>query len=1179
MSLLNRHVACACVLAGATLCATGGCLAERKVPPPASTRLTTRPFIQGPPRYDPAKAFLALDQIQPLPAKPMSGPERAAGLRDQAAEQLRIGEHLLRDKRYAEAIVALREVRREAPQDSRVNRLLGLACYLEASYARAADYLKDAVLINPDDILCHYLLGRIAATDDRYDEAIASYRTALLCSNASQEKDYVALTHFHLAQVLRAQGYLSAAITEYRGFEALTKDPPASLEQNDELANLLKNQPAFTARRIGETYEQLGKHSQAADALGRAAKAAPHDLDIHIRYAQALAAAGRIEEALSVARRLVARGSGSAETVELLLSVYKAAGRPEAAINALRQIARDNQNDSELALALADVLAKQHKPAEAEATLRELIRRTPQAIDAYWRLSTLLKSQHRWSDAIEALAAAVTVSPAEHVAAAAALVPIAHDDAACSAVLAEAEEFLDATPGDWASRYLLGLLAFSANRLDLAERWYSSSIDLNKTFYASYVSLGNLYLKRHDWDRAIRIGRAAQQAGQEQHTIEWIIARGYDGWDRYDEAIEHYLAAIRLRPIDTRSMMDLAKLLERIGRPLRARKRYQAVLKIDDHNESAREALIRNLIRGNDLDKARQELAELRQLSMNEQILGRCVALVALRDHGNTGAYQKLLRKLLESDSDNAATRYDLAASHFASRQYDDSLAHLQRLLRIQPSHTEARELLAWVFFKRLDYRKAAAIIADLINEHPRRTSWLRLLAELHVLNESYDGATQIIRQLATRDDLKDQRAGFRRDLIDVYELAGRHDEAIRSLEAWLEADPHNGGLQQMILAVLQSSGEYARAIELAEQGWRDRPALAGTRRRFLNALMIDKQLLRAELLALQWVAGEPGNPEVINLLIDVLEKSGKHGDAVELARGEASLSDRSPTPQALLAQSLLRARDYDEAVSVLKVLVRRFPAPRLRAELAKTQVLAGHLREAARYLRALLAQAKLTSERVVLLRVLATCYRRLGQGGVAESQLERILELQPNDPAINNDLGYTWADAGKDLDRAEQMIRLAVAERPRTPAYLDSLGWVLYKRGQFEQAYTWLLKATRTREPIEWMLDPAGPRPDEDPVMLDHLGDTCWRLGRPAEAERYWTRAVEHLEANRQRFVERGDVEAIEKTKTKLQQLGRGETPSVAPVAQRQPTTTTGSAEIRTVRDAGGTAAMGDVP
>ena len=68
--------------------------------------------------------------------------------------------------------------------------------------------------------------------------------------------------------------------------------------------------------------------------------------------------------------------------------------------------------------------------------------------------------------------------------------------------------------------------------------------------------------------------------------------------------------------------------------------------------------------------------------------------------------------------------------------------------------------------------------------------------------------------------------------------------------------------------------------------------------------------------------------------------------------------------------------------------------------------------------------------------------------------------QRNPDDPGPNNDLGYLYAEQGKNLEKAESMIRKALQEDPDSSAYLDSLGWVLFKRGKVKEALEPLKKA-----------------------------------------------------------------------------------------------------------------------
>ncbi len=89
------------------------------------------------------------------------------------------------------------------------------------------------------------------------------------------------------------------------------------------------------------------------------------------------------------------------------------------------------------------------------------------------------------------------------------------------------------------------------------------------------------------------------------------------------------------------------------------------------------------------------------------------------------------------------------------------------------------------------------------------------------------------------------------------------------------------------------------------------------------------------------------------------------------------------------------------------------------------------------------------------------------------------------------------WADAGKNLDRALEMIRFAVEARPGNSAYLDSLGWVEYRLGRLDEAKRWLQRA----------VDLGG---EDQGTVVAHLGEVLLELGQDDEAQRLLQHALD---------------------------------------------------------------------
>ena len=255
---------------------------------------------------------------------------------------------------------------------------------------------------------------------------------------------------------------------------------------------------------------------------------------------------------------------------------------------------------------------------------------------------------------------------------------------------------------------------------------------------------------------------------------------------------------------------------------------------------------------------------------------------------------------------------------------------------------------------------------------------------------------------------------------------------------------------------------------------------------------------------------------------------------AAEKAVAQAQQVDAAAVaPKALLAEIRYRQRRADEAERLARsVLAERPDAGDVRLLLAHILASRKQLKEAIAELKAILAG---DPENFGCRYLMAGLYSEMGDTAAAEQELLGILRKNPNHAPSNNDLGYMWADRGTNLAKAEEMIRAALKSDPDSPAYLDSLGWVMYKRGKFEDAVKALQEATRAA-------------PDMDAILWDHLGDAYWRSSRPQEAAKAWQEAVKILQ-------QRGDdakPDDLRKVKQKVESIQGGGTPSVAPLAPK---------------------------
>lgn len=139
----------------------------------------------------------------------------------------------------------------------------------------------------------------------------------------------------------------------------------------------------------------------------------------------------------------------------------------------------------------------------------------------------------------------------------------------------------------------------------------------------------------------------------------------------------------------------------------------------------------------------------------------------------------------------------------------------------------------------------------------------------------------------------------------------------------------------------------------------------------------------------------------------------------------------------------------------------------------------------------ALLDQSLQTDpDNVDLLYARAMTAAALHQYDQMERDLSRVLDIKPNDAAALNALGYTWADQGIHLHKARDMIQRALQQQPDDPAFLDSMGWVLYRLGQLDDAEKYLTRALNSY-------------PDAE--VAAHLGEVLWMNGKKDKARQVW--------------------------------------------------------------------------
>jgi len=575
---------------------------------------------------------------------------------------------------------------------------------------------------------------------------------------------------------------------------------------------------------------------------------------------------------------------------------------------------------------------------------------------------------------------------------------------------------------------------------------------------------------------------------------------------RADEAARLLDAAVSADP-DPGLLLEAARMHELLGEPDQA-------LPLADRALLARpgwpEALV--LRAGLRLDRDDEPAPEHRLASLadlrvalatdpsSEEGARRLAAICAGSDCAGEAA------RVLEAQRANRVLPVDLALAlarlDLEIGKVEECRAILTEILQRDPGNLEAADTLATLFEAAERYTEAIAVYASLLDEDQPSAPILKRIALLQMELERPADAIETL-LAAEEADPADHR--IRLLMAQVRDSAGDADGARADCERFLLVEPENlDGLFERA-RLLRRQGEGAasrRAFEdlIARAARQPLPEPQGTT--MITVAWAQVGVLAAS--ARDWDGAARALAQAVALAHDPQDDLLRLLARTHLERGDADAAER------VAAAGLLRSPESEAFETLLAeaLLVRGEEA---KASAALTAILArhGHSIEATLGIADTLMRRKRFAEgRDILVDALrrhpgddrllfahGAVLERLGRFEEAERALGRAVVANPNNAMALNYLGYMLAQRGRRLPDSVLYVERAVALDPGNPAYLDSLGFALFKLARYVQAEEMLRTALRYDS--------------FDPAIRDHLGDLLVATGRPAEAMREWEAAI----------------------------------------------------------------------
>jgi tetratricopeptide (TPR) repeat protein len=155
----------------------------------------------------------------------------------------------------------------------------------------------------------------------------------------------------------------------------------------------------------------------------------------------------------------------------------------------------------------------------------------------------------------------------------------------------------------------------------------------------------------------------------------------------------------------------------------------------------------------------------------------------------------------------------------------------------------------------------------------------------------------------------------------------------------------------------------------------------------------------------------------------------------------------------------------------------------------------------------------QLDEKNVDVLSALGLVYDDLKRYEDSDSIYEKALRLYPNNHLLLNNYAYSLSVRNIQLDLALKMAQDAVRQQPKNPSYLDTIGWVYFQLGSYEEAKNYILEAIDAGEVSS--------------IVLEHIGDVYFMLGEKEKSQDYWKQAFDKAPTNKslQEKINRGTL------------------------------------------------------
>jgi len=717
----------------------------------------------------------------------------------------------------------------------------------------------------------------------------------------------------------------------------------------------------------------------------------------------------------------------------------------------------------------------------------------PKDLDARFALAETLEKLENWQGAAGQYLAILNEDP-EHTGALlnmGRLYLLSNNDEKATE---SAEKILAATPDHPAAMTLLA--AVKAKRGDRAEaRALAERVLAAKPSDPEASSLlASLLLVDGKVDESIAMLEQAIAANPEEVALSINLARVQARAGQVEPAIQTFRNVIERKPKELAYRTALARLLIGFERQDDAEEVLKQAIADFPEDRNAKLAYIEFLSGTRGVDQAVDELKTMIAAAPDDNQLIFALGKVyeaTNRVQEAADLYEGVIARLTEGpELLTAKTRLAIAKTRL-----QDFVAARQLVEEVLTENARDPEALVLRGTLLLNDGDAASAIADfrtVLRDAPNNVGAVRLLSRAHLTNKEPELALDVLRE-GVKSNPEAAVVGL--DLANLHASRNQVDEALAALDGVLVRNPNELQALEGKFKILVFRKSYDEAMKIAEQIKTVHPNdVRGYH--FAGLVRQAKGELEASIGEFQSALDRvPAAVQPLSQLIKSYLALDRRDDALARLQEITKSQDGNYVAHNLLGELHLAAKEMPQAETEFKRAIelnKEWAIP--YRNLASVYVGSERRDEAIALMKQGIEATKGSS---LLLTGLASYLEQTGDLDAAIAEYEKALEQQPDSALAANNLAMLLAEYRTDKSSLERARELATPLRnSNQAAYLDTVGWIEYKLGEYEQAQQFLERAVEAA-------------PDAN-LLHYHLGMAHFAAGNEVGAREHLSRALD---------------------------------------------------------------------